>query len=237
MFPSEVIQAWREDAVARYPLESCGIISGDRYHPCANIADNPALRFEIDEDVYLSFEQAGIQAIVHSHPDGPDCPTRDDMECQMDTNVPWGIINMVQGHAREPFFWGDQVPIAPLIGRTFRMGVHDCYALVRDLFRLEAGITIPDLPRDPSWWEKPGANLLEENFEAMGFERIDRIEKKFDCFIMPQRGTQIECHCGAYIGDGLMLNHFADRISGRQPIGRWIASERIKKFFRLKGKE
>ena len=37
------------------------------------------------------------------------------------------------------FWWGDKLPRAPLIGRGFRHGIHDCYSLIRDYY----GDTVP----------------------------------------------------------------------------------------------
>ena len=78
--------------------------------------------------------------------------------------MPWGIIPTDGERVGDPIMWGDQLPIAPLIGREFRHGTSDCYTLVRDAYRLgkdgmkEHGIDgwpldpiqLPEVPRDDS---------------------------------------------------------------------------------------
>ena len=235
MFHPDAIREIKEHAERVYPEESCGIVSGGKYFECCNVHEDPLSHFEIHDEEYAIYEErdAGVDAIVHSHPDGFDCPTKDDMTAQIASAVSWGITRVVKGKAQNPFFWGDSLPIAPLIGRTFRMGVHDCYALVRDWFRIEKGIVLDAFPRDPIWWEK-GQNILADNFDRIGFEEIPPMSPQpGDCMMGKIKGP-VENHCAVYLGDGLMLHHLAGRLSRREPIGPWM--KYATRFFRLKEK-
>ena len=47
MFGPEVIAAIQADAIARYPQESCGLITAAGYEPFANVHETPETQFEM----------------------------------------------------------------------------------------------------------------------------------------------------------------------------------------------
>lgn len=206
-------------AAEEYPSEACGVIVSNAYVRCVNTHPEPEKAFRLEDKWLLAL---GIQAIVHSHPDGPDWPSEQDMKQQMSTALPWAIVLVEKGFARDPFWFGDQVPVAPLIGRTFRHGVHDCYAGVRDYFRLSRDVVLPDLPRECDWWYK-GGNILNENFEKFGFRRIDSGEmQEGDCVMASILCPGITNHSGVYVGNGLVFHHMYNRLSREEPLGPWM---------------
>jgi len=222
MFANDVIQAAMDHARVEYPKESCGIVSGGFYYEMENIAIDKQSDFEIDAAEYLTFElDRGVDAVIHSHPDGVHCPTKADMEGQDASGVPWGIVPVDFGSPVRPFFWGDTLPVAPLLGRQFRMGIYDCYSLVRDWYRQTHGIILPVGPRDPLWWER-GENIIPENFAQAGFEEIDKLDIKEGDVIIGRVLGRVENHTGVYIGNGLILHHLYDRLSRREPLGPWM---------------
>lgn len=229
----EAVEAHKAHAVAEWPREACGLVLADgAYRPCRNGAETPETAFAIDPDEWLA---AGgpPAAVLHSHPAGlhpvtgaaipvQEGPSARDMRAQADTAVPWGITVAGEGGATDPVWFGDQVPRAPLIGRRFVHGVHDCYALARDWHR-EAGIPLPDVPRDPDWWLT--GQSLYDGFAAAGFQRVHRPEGRplpGDCFLCAVRAPVMN-HGGIYLGDGLILHHLAHRLSGRAPAAPWRA--------------
>ena len=224
MFDPEIVQAIKAHAVREYPKESCGVVSEDHYVELENVHEQPEDHFRIDTRIYTGFlaksGMPGVQAVIHSHPNGPDHPTKDDMQCQIDTAVPWGIVTVNQSGPLEPFFFGDQVPTPPLLKRVFRVGVTDCYALVRDWFAENTEIRLPAFPRG-MFWENEKEDVLGENFYSMGFREIPALERVGDCFLVKIRSS-IENHCGVYLGRGLILHHLTNRLSCREPFGRWI---------------
>jgi len=233
MFSPEIIQAIKTHAVREYPSESCGVVSADKYLEFENTDENPEEHFRINTEAYTrTLVTTGVQAVIHSHPNGPDCPTKHDMESQIATAVPWGIVTVNPSGPLEPFFFGDQVPMAPLLARSFRMGVHDCYSLVRDWFLLNSHVELPVFPREPLWWEKEGENVLADNFYGMGFREIDKIERIGDCVLTKIKGD-VENHCGLYLGMGLVLHHKPGKLSLREPGDKWLRRPRSR-FFRHK---
>ena len=174
MFDQSVIDAARQHGIEAYPRESCGLVVDGTYLPCANVAEVPEEAFEIaKKDWQRGMASGTIDAVIHSHPDGPACPTAADMRGQMQTAIPWGIFESSVDNAKEPFWFGDQVPIdegpagsPPIVGRYFRHAVTDCYDVIRDWWRLERGVLLPNFPRDWEWW------LPEVTKDGRGIARV-----------------------------------------------------------------
>lgn len=247
MYPKEVIDQFKAHAVAAFPEEACGLIVGSdaincKYMPCANVADTPTEDFRVKaEDYVVAAEQGEVLALLHSHVNKKDYPSGLDMQNQMKSGMPWGIAVVSVDESNpdsepscsEPFFFGDQVPIAPLVGRPFRHGVWDCYSLVRDYFRLEKGIVFPDKPRDFQWWLN-GQNLYLDYFKETGFVMIDPEDAvPGDCVLMKIHPSPVPCHGGVYLEDGLLLHHLQWRLSRREAIHPW--SRKISHWLRYEG--
>ncbi|WP_239057915.1 NlpC/P60 family protein [Pseudodesulfovibrio sp. JC047] len=220
MFSPETIRAAQEHARAEYPREACGLVVDGAYLPRTNTVENPLVDFRISPQGYAAAARRGeIQAVIHSHPDGPDHPSRADMIGQVDSGLAWGIVPVLSGAPQPPFFWGGNAPIPELIGRRFRHGVADCYALVRDWFRQERDDVLPEYPRDDEWW-LGGGNLLMDNIQDAGFEVVDGDPQVGDMVFL-QICASVPNHCGVYLGDGLLLHHLVNRFSRVEPLNRW----------------
>lgn len=231
-----VIAAAKAHALREYPKESCGLVVDDTYRPCFNYAVNPEKDFVISEADYLWAENdGGVQAVLHSHPDGPLFPTEADMQGQLSSAVPWGIIPTDGERAGDPIMWGDQLPIAPLIGREFRHGVADCYTLVRDAYRLgkdgmkEHGIDgwpldpiqLPEVPRDDNWWETE-KDLYVDYLAKVGFRQIDRSEARpGDGMLFKIRANKLN-HAAVLLDGNVILHHLPNRPSRREAAGIWV---------------
>lgn len=224
-FP-EAIDAWRVHAIERFPEEACGFVLADgSFLPAKNVSDNPKSHFAIDAQEAVA--AGDIVAYIHSHtmeekdelgrviPVSAE-PSKLDMENQIITDRPWGISVCDGENVTTPVWWGDQLPIQPLIGRQFLHGISDCYTLVRDWHRLK-GIVYPEHPRDDYWWSTEGLDLYIDNFEAAGFERVYRRHPMpGDVFLCSLR-SKVMNHAGVYVGNGLILHHVPNRLSMETP--------------------
>lgn len=231
----EILRAIKAHAMDAYPEEACGLIIDDEYVPVENKADDPLHDFAVDPALLIRHK---VQAIVHSHPDGPNAPTRADMEGQLACCIPYGIC-AVLGEAKKPFFWGDGLPAVPLIGREFRHGPSgtdgrgDCYSIVKDYYA-QQGVDLPEFPRDDEWWSN-GGNMYENNFAKAGFVEVDVAgdPQPGDLALMRiPPACPVANHAAVYIGDGLILHQLFGRLSRREPIGRW--PKHIVKWLRRK---
>lgn len=236
-----------------YPEESCGLVVGDTYLPAENIALDPAQHekdnpdchcrlcsFEIAPGFYMAAQKkAPIKAILHSHPGGPLFPSEADMKSQLQTAVPWGIVPIIvedeECRVGDPILWGDQLPMAPIVGRQFLHGIHDCYSLIRDTFRLgkeklaEQDVTknwpfdpieLPEVPRSDAWWDGE-KDLYADGMKQHGFKPIDASEARpGDGFLIKVRSDKFN-HAGLMIDNHLILHHLPTRLSRREPAGIW----------------
>jgi len=221
----------RKHALAEYPLESCGLVVGGEYLPRKNTASRPEEAFRIAPQAWAAAERQGeVQCVIHSHPNQARTPeetypTEADMRGQMDTDLAWGIIPVINGAVFAPFFWGGETPVPDLYGRLFRRGIADCFALVRDWYRVERGVLLPNHPRPDEWWAA-GHDLLEVNFRDAGFERIEDGPQVGDVAMMQVASDKVN-HCGVYVGNGLLLQHLTNRVSGTTPLHRWRKTVRM----------
>lgn len=116
------------------------------------------------------------------------------------------------------FWFGDQLTPAPLLGRGFRHGVHDCYSLLRDYYATVRKQPILDKPRDWNWWDPrygKGLDLYRGYFEEAGFVKIPASEAT-----EPGDGLMMQFNCkvpmhGMVVWDREMLLHHP---SGMRPV-------------------
>ncbi len=246
------MEAIRRQAVAEYPHECCGLVvmEGRRelYVPCRNTAAS-ADHFALAADDYAAAEDIGqIVAIVHSHPDETATPSEADRVACEATGLPWYIVavskddagSVVAGEIRGFAPVGFQ---APLLGRQFAHGVLDCYSLVRDWYKRERGIVLPDFVREDGWWEAGRAgDLYMDHYAEASFRPLHAGEEMAagDVVLMQVRSNRAN-HAGVYLGtDGLkeapglfsvpdaMLHHLYGRQSERVVYGGyWREATRL----------
>lgn len=224
----EIDLAIRQHALEAYPDESVGAIVAGVYQKLNNVYEEPTKGAKIPSQVLGKLIASGkLEAIVHSHPNGPHCPSASDMRSQMNLQVPFIIVSTNGEACFPPFAWGDMMEVPPLVGRAFQHGVTDCYALCRDYYRTEQGILLPDYPRDWEWWLK-GGNLYTDNFLAAGFREISSKEvQDGDACIMRIR-SEVPNHAGV-IHEGLLLHHATAQLaydpaslSKKTPLHRYL---------------
>jgi proteasome lid subunit RPN8/RPN11 len=203
-----------------YPEESCGLIVSGEYVPCANTAHNPTERFRISPQTWVQAEGRGeVQAVIHSHPAGPDYPSVADQARQIEMDLAFGIVVMRDGEPLPPFFWGGATAAAPLLGRKFRWGVADCYALAADWYRAELNVILPTFTRGPGWYDEE--DLFLNHFEEAGFRQVQGQPEIGDGILM-RIGSRHINHCAVYVGNGQLLHHLKDRLSCLDALGPWL---------------
>lgn len=234
-FDPAAIAAFKADAAARWPEEACGLITSAGYVACRNVAVDPMIDFAIDSSMFAAEDAADgrVLAVMHSHthalaadgslqPEPIDAPSLSDQMHQPSSGAPWGIACVTRSvggetHVTDPFFFGDEMDIQPLVGRAFRWGVADCLAALRDWHRLR-GIVFPNVPRWDGW--EAGSDLFVENFARLGFRETGRSSPlEGDCPLMRVRSERTN-HCGVYVGGGLVLHHLVGGLSRHAPISR-----------------
>lgn len=217
-------------AEASYPRESCGlmiVVKGkEQYFPCTNTAVGSE-HFIISPEDFANAEDKGeVVAVVHSHPDTSADPSEaDKVSCEA-SGLPWHIVSVHLENgvpvAQELKTFNPAGYEAPLIGREFFHGVLDCYTLIRDWYRIEQGIHLPDFQRSDDWWNDGSSDLYTEGFPKAGFERMPHGTEpvRGDVILMQIRSQNgVPNHAAIYLGDGLILHHLHGRLSSRDIYG------------------
>ncbi|MBC8638263.1 C40 family peptidase [Caballeronia sp. EK] len=214
-------------AQSEMPRECCGVVvvlprtNNVHYVACNNIRQETE-HFIIDPKDYVRAEDTGrVVAIAHSHVYEPPVPSLADLAGIERTGLPWLIVNVPIGSHTITQPSGFK---APLLGRPFVHGVHDCYALVRDAYA-EQGIALNDYARRYGWWnDEDGSNLYRENFAAEGFVPVIvhsptsddlKLLRPFDLILMNIRARR-ENHMAIYLGGGVILHHLIGTASRRE---------------------
>ncbi len=226
----------REHVLGCAPMEACGLVVANTYLPCRNIAENPKTDFLIDPHDQLNAERVGaIQAVIHSHVDQRiKSLSKQDMTSQQEMEIPWGVVFVRHGLASDPVFFGDQIKPPPLEGREFIHGIYDCWTLVRDYFRVNHKVTMPNPPRSWGWWEMAAGNLYLEGIMA-GLPYIQNIAfednrdlvklRAGDIVFAAVRSDRIN-HAAIYLGSNLILNHMVGGGSRIMPLSSGASSIR-----------
>ena len=210
-----------EDYVkSKYPQEAGGFIHGGDFLPLENISLTPDKEYAVNpNDIPLEFD-----AIIHSHTNGLLVPSKEDMLSQIRLDTTAGLLTCTNTRASLILWWGKGIDIPPLIGREFRAGPTgsdgrgDCYALIRDWYRLNRQVDLMEFPRDEHWWEF-GDNLYRGGYEDAGFVRIKQEDIQIGDVFLAQIRSKVPNHGGIYVGNGLVLHHLERRLSRRDPIG------------------
>jgi proteasome lid subunit RPN8/RPN11 len=203
-------------ARASDPLESCGVIAGDRYWPLVNKATELDT-FVMDMVGFVRINREHkVDAIVHSHVYRPAKPSEGDRAMCEKTGLPWLIVSWPTGKfcVLEPCGYR-----APLVSRAWAWGSHDCFGLIRDGIRDELGIELPDFPRDWLWWEH-GQNLIADQFEGAGFVRLAPETQPQHCDVLGmQIAAPVVNHLGLFLAPDKILHQMQGRLSVREVYG------------------
>jgi proteasome lid subunit RPN8/RPN11 len=194
-----------------FPEEMCGFIVAKKRKPkfvqCENISEDPN-SFVINPRDVIKAENIGkIITLVHSHCNKNPQPSQADLvECEK-SMLPWLIVSLP---SRTKYEFKPAGYEAPLIGRTFSHGVLDCYTLLRDYYKKELGIIIPDFERDYKWWKK-GENLYLDNFSKAGFIQV--YDQRIHDVLLLQMDSPVPNHAAVLIEGGKIIHHIDGQLS------------------------
>lgn len=231
-------------ALDDYPSEACGLLvasdHGDVYVRCRNRSRTPSEHFDMDPEDYAAAEDTGeVLAVIHSHPDATAEPSEADRVLCEASGLPWLIVSVMRDGDEPPSVRGSATlePCgyeAPLEGRTFFHGVLDCWALVRDWYARELGVTLPNPERVDEWWNDGKSDMYSDAaMKGAGFVAVSEKElQRGDLILMQIRSRNVvPNHVGIYVGDGLMLHHLYNRLSKRDVYGGYWR-ENTRSFWR-----
>jgi proteasome lid subunit RPN8/RPN11 len=208
-----------------YPREACGVIAvvkgQKKWYPCRNVAETDD-NFVMSSEDYMKINRtADIIAIVHSHPDGSNEPSLNDINNCDAMGIPYHIFSYpgMDLHTLEP-----KTRAKPLIGREYVFGISDCFEAIRDYYSKYFQINMkPREMFEDDWWFK-GLNYFEEEYiKTYGFCKVEEPEIG-DMLIFAVEST-VGNHCGIYLGNNIFFHHAVNRLSCREAMSTlWINS-------------
>lgn len=213
-------------AVGCIPCEACGVIADGRFIPIKNLIDDRDDAFLMDPVGYAEVSaKYRIEAIVHSHLMEPPAASEQDRVACEKLGLPFVIISLLTytHTVIEPVGYR-----APLVGRKWGYGTHDCFTLIRDAIFDYGGIEIPDFSRvDWLWWKK-GGNIIADQFRDAGFRRLQQGTRPqhLDVFGM-QIGAPVVNHLGIFLEPDILLHQLQDRLSVREVYGGIFAKSTV----------
>lgn len=201
------------------PKECCGLVIVRKgrqvYFPCENLAVGSDNFILSPQDYAKADEEGDIVAVVHSHPNMSAKPSQADLVACEASGLPWFIVGLPDE------VWEYIEPsgyVAPLIGRQWSHGVLDCYAIIRDYYQMERGITLDQFERSDEWWNR-GENLYMDNFKAQGFIQISGDDLQEGDVILMRVKSTVPNHGAVYLGNNVILHHVHGRLSSRDVFG------------------
>lgn len=226
-----------EHCKAEYPKEACGLVvifkGRYKYIPCKNVSNTPEQDFAIPTSDYAYAEELGeIVAIVHSHPTRDSSAGPTDMESQRVHGIDWLIIGMNNNESIDMCWIKGEKVVLPLYGRTYMWHVNDCGSFIRDFYRQEFNIELPDFYRPEKFWEQ-GLEIYLDAYEKAGFHEIEFKDLEYGDVILFALGTTITTHGAVYIGDNKIAHHLLGRLSCRDVLGKYYL-DRATRFLRHK---
>ena len=215
----------KERGFKNYPNEACGLIYSDKvgkphFVECKNASLEPRHNFLIDPNEYLEIEKLGeVVGCWHTHCEAAPKASEADKQGCKNTQVPWFIGAVFKKEHGFEFEGLTLVEVdddyeAPLIGRTYTFGVFDCFSLMRDFYKREMHIELPDLPRaERAWTSEPDymARRAQDTFDLVRLPE-NAVLQRGDIFLI-QTGVEGADHIGIYLGDDRILHQMRNRLS------------------------
>jgi hypothetical protein len=98
----------------------------------------------------------------------------------------------------------------PYTGRPFIHTKWDCFTLLKDFYKKELNINLPDVSYFDEWWAK-GEDFYMQTSGAAGFYPTLSL-KKYDVIAM-RLNSHVFNHAAIYLGDNKILHHMGGKFS------------------------
>ena len=227
-------QQIKELALRKPREEICGFIvkANDDFllFESRNEATNEKKYFVTNAYDYLSASKAGeIVAVFHTHPNSIEKPSILDVINSENHNINYIIYSLKSDKFLEYKPCGNKF-LNMFLGKSFEIGVNDCFTLVRDFFKVKYGFNIHNVYRDKDW-RKANKDLIKTEQEKSDFVEVKDLQE--DDILAFSLDKKSATHLGIYLGNNCFLhqprNHFSkiDLVDG-------VFSKKLKYIFRHK---
>lgn len=194
----------RGHARAEAPRECCGFIlgNGETYRTKNTATEDN--RFRVSTEDYVAADRLDtIKAVYHSHPKSEE-PSFSEFD--KFNSISHDVIYVLFSLKDNSFTQFDPSlsNFNKYIGRSFEIGKTDCFALIKDFYEFELGVSLKDYHRDESY-SSHLPELFDKHFEEEGFNKREDLQK-YDCILLRKREGDPSNHIALYLGKGLILH-------------------------------
>lgn len=210
-------QEIKTHTLKEYPNEMCGIILKDEsFIPLQNVSKTPEVSFKFYVLEYVKYHE-NIKVLIHSHISREKTlwdirtPSFSDLNNQIKTNLPWGIVGTDGENVLRPIFF-PRTPNNKYLGRKFFWYINDCRTIIQDYYWYEFGI---ELGKNYNMIDlgkvKENPLILKDHFllglQEEDFTEVDDVRglKKGDVLVMdalPPFGNGT--HVGVWTGEKVL---------------------------------
>lgn len=103
----------------------------------------------------------------------------------------------------------------PFVGRSFELGVRDCYSLCVSFYKENFDIDMPPIAR-PRDWEADKIDLISNFYKMCGLEKVDAEENwppRPADMLAVTLGGRTPNHLLVYLGENKLLHHPVQQLS------------------------
>jgi proteasome lid subunit RPN8/RPN11 len=214
----------KQHALEEAPHECCGLIVSNGKNvnviPCNNVSSSPECHFKIPPFDYVRACNSGkLEAIYHSHPNGPAKFSLADQQNYNATKERFILYSLED----DGFCDSLEEENSELLGRSFKLGVTDCMNIAQDYYVNKFGIKAEYdeiWPSDDYYFNKNGKINIKkviERIKYFDFSLVkDKTPKEDDLLVLKDTGPKDiwPCHLSIYVGHDKVLMQTSKRKSG-----------------------
>ena len=214
----------KEHAMKEAPRECCGLIVSNgkdvEVLPCNNNSSRPEHHFVIPPRDYVGASSAGkIEAIYHSHPDGPAEFSLADQQNYNATKERFILYSVKD----DKFCDSLEQQNSDLLGRSFKLGETDCMNIAMDYYRNKFKIksTYEEVwPSDNYYFNEDGKINIKKVIERIKYFNFSLVKneepKEHDLLVLKAVGPKDiwPCHLSIHVGHDKVLMQTNKRKSG-----------------------
>lgn len=217
---------------SKFPQEACGVLIVKRgrikFIPCENTSLDPLNNFSINSQEFADAEDQGeVVAIVHSHTKAPYAPSQGDVISQKVHGYPWLVVATDGQEILQTNWLENEKQEFDLYGRPFIWHIFDCYTFIRDWYKQEMNIQIPEIQYKANFWEY-GEELYLDNFKQAGFEEVHLESIQYGDAILMDLCNGVTSHAAIYLGGNTIAHHINGRLSSRDIYGQFYMGRTTK---------
>lgn len=200
--------------------EVCGLIiksfNGEIIvFPCRNKSDNKSLHYILDPNDYLKSIYIGeILACYHSQIESDEFSNLDKIQ-SIGHNCIYIMfcLSTKNFHIFDPKNKNFSNPLSKYIGINFKIGENDCYSLIRNFYKIEKNIHLPDLNREKDWYQLDPKRFEKEHNKNFKNFVLTNNPKYGDLIVFKYAKNINPHHLGIYLNNIEFLHHPRNKYS------------------------